>query len=161
IFDPLAHQKRIRLSPCLPAAWDWARLDAVRVGDQRLDLAVAVDRTAGEVRVEIHGLDPDWTVDVEIAPAWYGLPAGRYVLEVNGEVRVSGGSGPLSANWRSRGRDYIALKPAEKGGAARGWPGEPRRGVRQARGHPERRGQSGQQLHHHRQPGARRLSRRP
>jgi len=118
-LEPLAHQKRIRLSPCLPAAWDWARLDAVRVGDQRLDLAVAVDRTAGEVRVEIHGLDPDWTVDVEIAPAWYGLPAGRYVLEVNGEVRVSGGSGPLSANWRSRGRDHIALKPAEKGGAAR------------------------------------------
>ena len=113
-LEPAAHEKRITLSPCLPTTWEAARLDAVRVGEESIDLAVTVDRDQGQVTLAIDGLGSDWAVTVELDPDWYGLPPGEYVLTVNGEEklaeRAAGTAGPLTATWQSRVQNRIALR---------------------------------------------------
>lgn len=83
-LSPLAHEKRIGLSPCLPQRWEKASLKAVRVGDRAIDLYIAVDKEQARIEVEIAGLGEDWTVDFQIDPAWFGLAPGEYTLSVNG-----------------------------------------------------------------------------
>lgn len=113
-LEPAAHQKKVKLSPCLPAVWNRARLDAVRVGDQSLDLGVTVDRERSRITLEIAGLSDDWTVDVELDPDWYGLPAGSYSLSVNGAKAASrpkGAAGSLTAGLRGGGKSLVVLAP--------------------------------------------------
>ena len=114
-LEPAAHAKRVKLSPHLPTSWNAARLDAVRIGKESADIAVTVDKELGEVRLEIAGLSEDWTIEVELDPAWYGLPPGAYALELNGETIAAAGQGDgefLYASWQSKPQNAVVLKKA-------------------------------------------------
>lgn len=111
----MAHEKRILLSPCLPTRWQSASLKSVRVGDQTIDLRIAVDKERGRIEVEVTGLAEDWTVDLEIDPEWYGFGPGDYTLRVtapDGDILSAdpGGSTAWTVNWKSRGRDLVVLE---------------------------------------------------
>lgn len=114
-LSPMAHEKRILLSPCLPTRWQSASLKSVRVGDQTIDLRIAVDKERGRIEVEVTGLAEDWTVDLEIDPEWYGFGPGDYALRVtapDGDILSAdpGGSTAWTVNWKSRGRDLVVLE---------------------------------------------------
>ena len=74
---PEAGERKVRLQPQLPTAWDSARVENVRVGDNHLD--VAVERSAERFRITVNQTKPDWTIEV-------ALPAGTYrQWRVNGQ----------------------------------------------------------------------------
>jgi glycogen debranching enzyme len=98
---PEASERKVRVAPQLPTAWDSARVENVRVGDNHLD--VAVERGARYFRLIVHQTQPDWTIEM-------ALPAGAYrQWRVNGQpvttqrengsdvVRLPGGSLVLEA----------------------------------------------------------------
>ncbi len=100
---PEAGERRVRVAPQLPTVWDSARVENVRVGDNRLD--VAIERGAKRFRLTVRQTQPDWTIEV-------ALPAGTYrQWQVNGQpvttrhengfdtVRQSGASLVLEASF--------------------------------------------------------------
>ena len=66
---PEAGERKVRVAPQLPSAWDSARVENVRTGDNRLD--VAIERGAERFRLTVRQTQPDWTIEV-------ALPAGTY-----------------------------------------------------------------------------------
>lgn len=78
---PEAGERTVRLQPQLPTAWDSARVENVRVGDNQLD--VAIERSAERFKLVVEQEQPDWTIEV-------ALPAGTYrQWRVNGEPVTS------------------------------------------------------------------------
>ena len=74
---PEAGERKVRVAPQLPTVWDSARVENVRVGDNRLD--VAIERGAERFRLTVRQTQPDWTIEV-------ALPAGTYrQWRVNGQ----------------------------------------------------------------------------
>ena len=93
------------------------RLDNVRIGDQRIDLAIAIDKDRGEVKLEVNGPGSDWTIEGG-GPRWYGLSPGDYTLSLNGEAHVEirpGQPSPVAFEWRSRGRNLVVLSSSGTG----------------------------------------------
>ena len=74
---PEAGERRVRIQPQLPSAWDSARVENVRVGDNHLDLTI--ERGAKSFRLTVRQTHPDWTVEV-------ALPMGTHrQWRVNGQ----------------------------------------------------------------------------
>ena len=74
---PEAGERKVRVAPQLPTAWDSARVENVRMGGNRLD--VAIERGAERFRLTVRQTQPDWTIEV-------ALPAGTYrQWQVNGQ----------------------------------------------------------------------------
>ncbi len=102
-IHPEAGERKVRLQPQLPSAWDSARVENVRIGDNRLN--VAIERSADSFRLTVRQTQADWTIEV-------ALPAGSYrQWQVNGQpvttrrengfdtVRQPGASLVLEANF--------------------------------------------------------------
>ncbi|MGB3777821.1 MAG: glycogen debranching protein [Tunicatimonas sp.] len=74
---PEAGERKVRLQPQLPSAWDSVRVENVRVGDNHLD--VAIERSAERFRLTVNQAQPDWTIEV-------ALPTGKFrQWRVNGQ----------------------------------------------------------------------------
>jgi len=63
-ITPRAHERKLRVTPNLPAGWDQVALRQLRVGDQRFD--IHVQRSVQDYTVSVHGDAPDYQVEIGV-----------------------------------------------------------------------------------------------
>ena len=113
-LSPMAHEKRIGLAPCLPKL-ESARLDSRCESEiRRSTFGLPSTRSKIASRSRSRGSDEEWTVDLEIDPAWYGFTRGntRYASTANCRRRV-GSEGRIPARRqlaKARAGDLVVLE---------------------------------------------------
>ena len=91
-IQPVASEKRVRISPLMPGEWEYASLENVVIANN--DLSVFYKASAGITRIEVHQSQPDWTLEVQLphsADNSYQLLEGEATSsELNDQITYTG-----------------------------------------------------------------------
>lgn len=107
-LNPNAHQRRLTLSPRLPASWDHFSLKNMRVGDLHLDFDLRWDIDQSTLEVQVDGLADGWQLELSLDPMWYGMGP-NVSADVNGEKTIQTGYQPSVSTPDAAGQNVSVM----------------------------------------------------
>ncbi|WP_445381040.1 amylo-alpha-1,6-glucosidase [Robiginitalea sp. IMCC43444] len=96
-IDPMAAEKRIRISPLMPSAWKEASLENVRIAGNSISVYYKLQKD-GRVHLKVTQSDIDWTLEVSVetqAAESIEIISGKLQTDEQGEVRIISQDGEL------------------------------------------------------------------
>ena len=96
-IDPMAAEKRIRISPLMPSEWEEASLENVRIAGNSISVYYQLQKD-GRVHLKVTQSQSDWALEVPVetqAVNTIEIISGKLLTDKQGEVRIINQDGVL------------------------------------------------------------------